>query len=112
MAHCRKCKPSVTMANGRGEVTERLKVLASKASVRETVPWVRIPPSPPLPFLHLQRMVSPWCLLCTTFRPRTAGKRAHRHVKTRQRLRQRKSRQHPQKSQNRQELEPLPCRRR
>src|SRR5580693_2844320 len=47
MAHCRKCKPSVTMANGRGEVTERLKVLASKASVRETVPWVRIPPSPP-----------------------------------------------------------------
>jgi hypothetical protein len=34
----------------RGEVTERLKVLASKASVRETVPWVRIPPSPPLLF--------------------------------------------------------------
>jgi hypothetical protein len=31
-------------------VTERLKVLASKASVRETVPWVRIPPSPPLLF--------------------------------------------------------------
>ena len=31
----------------RGEVTERFKVLASKASVRETVPWVRIPPSPP-----------------------------------------------------------------
>ena len=30
-----------------GEVTERFKVLASKASVRETVPWVRIPPSPP-----------------------------------------------------------------
>ena len=37
------------MTKGRGEVTERLKVLASKASVRETVPWVRIPPSPPLP---------------------------------------------------------------
>ena len=34
----------------RGEVTERLKVLASKASVRGTVPWVRIPPSPPPPF--------------------------------------------------------------
>jgi hypothetical protein len=32
-------------------VTERLKVLASKASVRETVPWVRIPPSPPFPHL-------------------------------------------------------------
>jgi hypothetical protein len=30
-----------------GEVTEWFKVLASKASVRETVPWVRIPPSPP-----------------------------------------------------------------
>jgi hypothetical protein len=28
-------------------VAERLKALASKASVRETVPWVRIPPSPP-----------------------------------------------------------------
>src|SRR5882724_6098667 len=38
----------------RGEVTERLKVLASKASVRETVPWVRIPPSPPF----LLRIVS------------------------------------------------------
>src|ERR1700680_3264264 len=46
-SHCRKTKASVTMTNGRGEVTERLKVLASKASVRETVPWVRIPPSPP-----------------------------------------------------------------
>jgi hypothetical protein len=31
----------------RGEVTERLKVLASKASVGETPPWVQIPPSPP-----------------------------------------------------------------
>jgi hypothetical protein len=30
-----------------GEVTERFKVLASKASVRGTVPGVRIPPSPP-----------------------------------------------------------------
>ena len=30
-----------------GEVAERLKALASKASVRETVPWVQIPPSPP-----------------------------------------------------------------
>src|SRR5207253_5210491 len=33
--------------NHPGEVTEWFKVLASKASVRETVPWVRIPPSPP-----------------------------------------------------------------
>ncbi len=31
-----------------GEVSERLKELASKASVGETQPWVRIPPSPPL----------------------------------------------------------------
>ena len=30
------------------EVSERLKELASKASVGETQPWVRIPPSPPL----------------------------------------------------------------
>src|SRR6266581_4953249 len=33
--------------NHRGEVTEWLKVLASKASIRGTVSWVRIPPSPP-----------------------------------------------------------------
>jgi hypothetical protein len=32
-----------------GEVSERLKELASKASVGEILPWVRIPPSPPLP---------------------------------------------------------------
>src|SRR5579859_7598644 len=44
------------MVPDRGEVTERLKVLASKASVRETVPWVRIPPSPPeLPWSRLHR---------------------------------------------------------
>src|SRR5271163_1276358 len=98
----------------RGEVTERLKVLASKASVRETVPWVRIPPSPPLLLFSCtyKTWCLSWCLLCTAFRPTTAGIRAYRHVKTRQRLRQRKSRQHPQKSQNRQELEPLPCRHR
>src|ERR1700688_2372064 len=33
----------------RGEVSERLKELASKASVGETLPWVQIPPSPPFP---------------------------------------------------------------
>src|SRR5437879_11891123 len=32
---------------GRGEVSERLKELASKASVGGTLPWVQIPPSPP-----------------------------------------------------------------
>jgi hypothetical protein len=31
-------------------VSERLKELASKASVGETQPWVQIPPSPPFPF--------------------------------------------------------------
>src|SRR6202022_3080962 len=31
----------------RGEVSERLKELASKASVGEILPWVQIPPSPP-----------------------------------------------------------------
>src|SRR5260370_34214186 len=36
-----------------GEVSERLKELASKASVGETLPWVQIPPSPP--FLCNQR---------------------------------------------------------
>jgi uncharacterized DUF497 family protein len=51
------------MTNGRGEVTERLKVLASKASVRETVPWVRIPPSPPyLQKLLISLPLNPWCL--------------------------------------------------
>src|SRR5713101_3991858 len=34
--------------NRRGEVSERLKELASKASVGGTLPWVRIPPSPPV----------------------------------------------------------------
>src|SRR5207245_10135947 len=34
----------------RGEVSERLKELASKASVGGTLPWVRIPPSPPYLF--------------------------------------------------------------
>jgi hypothetical protein len=31
-----------------GEVAEWLKAAALKAVVRATVPWVRIPPSPPL----------------------------------------------------------------
>src|SRR5260221_7085616 len=34
----------------RGEVSERLKELASKASVGGTLPWVQIPPSPPSSF--------------------------------------------------------------
>jgi hypothetical protein len=34
-------------------VAERLKALASKASVRETVPWVQIPPSPPVFFFSI-----------------------------------------------------------
>src|SRR5271154_5483642 len=34
-------------SQNRGEVSERLKELASKASVGETRPWVQIPPSPP-----------------------------------------------------------------
>ena len=33
-----------------GEVAEWLKALAWKACIRETVSWVRIPPSPPRPF--------------------------------------------------------------
>ena len=34
---------------GFGEVAEWLKALAWKACIRETVSWVRIPPSPPIP---------------------------------------------------------------
>jgi hypothetical protein len=47
--HCPTSKGSATIAyTNRGEVSERLKELASKASVGGTLPWVRIPPSPPL----------------------------------------------------------------
>src|SRR6266478_9445516 len=46
-----------------GEVTERLKVLASKASVGETPPWVQIPPSPPF------SLRSPQGVGGSTFRP-------------------------------------------
>ena len=38
-----------------GEVSERSKELASKASVGETQPWVRIPPSPPFFLLCFRR---------------------------------------------------------
>src|SRR5579859_980941 len=57
------------MVPDRGEVTERLKVLASKASVRETVPQVRIPPSPPeLPWSRLHRDLG-----CGLERPQSAS---------------------------------------
>ena len=48
-----------------GEVSERLKELASKASVGETQPWVRIPPSPPHPLLscNYNLWCLSWCLL-------------------------------------------------
>src|SRR5580704_11641349 len=36
-----------------GEVAEWLKALAWKACIRETVSWVRIPPSPPIHRSHL-----------------------------------------------------------
>src|SRR5216683_7757773 len=54
--------------NDRGEVTERLKVLASKASVRETVPWVRIPPSPPF-FLFCSQSVRTAAFFVYLWRP-------------------------------------------
>src|SRR6266404_9425676 len=97
----------------RGEVSERLKELASKASVGGTLPWVQIPPSPPLPLFSCiyKPWCLSWCLLCTGFRPIIGGKGACRHVQTRQRLRQRNSRQYPQKSESRRKLEPLPRRR-
>src|SRR5580704_2166951 len=45
----RNCLPlfAVAITIQSGEVSERLKELASKASVGETQPGVRIPPSPP-----------------------------------------------------------------
>jgi hypothetical protein len=39
-----------------GEVSERLKELASKASVGEILPWVRIPPSPPYKLLKSRKV--------------------------------------------------------
>src|SRR5579859_5019102 len=42
-----------------GEVSERLKELASKASVGESQPWVRIPPSPPLHSFYEPRRFQP-----------------------------------------------------
>src|SRR6266852_6486795 len=46
----------------RGEVSERLKELASKASVGGTLPWVQIPPSPPVfPFTRMLRECA-WAL--------------------------------------------------
>src|ERR1700730_15406535 len=92
-----------------GEVSERFKEHAWKACVGEILPWVRIPPSPPLPLFSCvyRPWCLSWCLLCTGFRPIIGGKGACRHVQTRQRLRQRNSRQYPQKSESRQKLEIL-----
>jgi hypothetical protein len=42
--------PSLYCAGVSGEVAEWLKALAWKACIRETVSWVRIPPSPPTSF--------------------------------------------------------------
>ena len=49
-SNCREQKASATINRHHhcGEVSERLKELASKASVGEILPWVRIPPSPPI----------------------------------------------------------------
>ena len=39
--------PESALESPRGEVAERLKAAVLKTAVLETVPWVRIPPSPP-----------------------------------------------------------------
>src|SRR5258706_11929782 len=77
-----------------GEVSERFKEHAWKACVGEILPWVQIPPSPPLPlFCCIYRSwCLSWCLLCTGFPPVIGGKEACRHVQARQWLRQRNSR--------------------
>ena len=75
--NCREWNASATMnLHRRGEVSERLKELASKASVGEILPWVRIPPSPPLSLfccIYKPWCLS-WCLLCTDFRQLSLGK--------------------------------------
>src|SRR6266849_3012044 len=73
----------------KGEVSERFKEHAWKACVGEILPWVRIPPSPPLPLFSCiyKAWCLSWCLLCTDFRPTIGGKEACGHVQTRQRLR-------------------------
>ena len=45
--HTKKCVINRTITTYHGEVSEWLKEHAWKACVRETVPRVRIPPSPP-----------------------------------------------------------------
>jgi hypothetical protein len=59
-----------------------LKEHAWKACVGEILPWVRIPPSPPLPLFSC--IYSLWCLLrfllCIDFGPSIGGKGACRHV--------------------------------
>src|SRR5580692_10579463 len=81
-SHCRKTKASVTMTNHRGEVTEWLKVLASKASVRETVPWVRIPPSPPTQKIRIKQMYLQVCYAMLTHEKSAPEKMlSHTYVK-------------------------------
>jgi len=50
--HGERAESSVYDCASCGEVSARLKELASKASVGGTLPWFQIPPSPPIfPFL-------------------------------------------------------------
>ena len=46
-SHGLNYSPRAAMSEAVGEVAEWLKALAWKACIRETVSWVRIPPSPP-----------------------------------------------------------------
>ena len=52
-------------------MSERSKELASKASVGETLPWVRIPPSPPISLSFSLR--SPYCSENLDFPAELAG---------------------------------------
>ena len=71
----------VRKALSSGRVAERLKAPDSKSGVRETVPWVQIPPLPPCLFSGVRFELSPGMLvlqevglsLCIQPRPASGG---------------------------------------
>src|SRR5277367_7055212 len=54
-------------SQNRGEVSERLKELASKASVGETRPWVQIPPSPPTLPVKIINVYAVFNVICESY---------------------------------------------